>query len=203
VQQVRFFWIWAIAASSLFRRVVAVDISSKRLQAAREISQLVGVTNIDFVRADLTAIPLTEDASDWTHIYNVLPFVSQWEETIEETYRTMKLEAICLFWWADIGVLLYNSLESLLFKRFHRIRQVVKTLFQRMSKDAKLYLDGNVPAFLTVNEVVTAVEKSGLFITWKSWSDPWPPDLKPLFPSRYYGLPFARQILAKKLCHAE
>jgi len=101
---------WAIAAATLNTSVVAIDPDQSRIEFCKELSNSLGLHNIDF-RIGGTADLVGKESFDAVFLFSVLPFVS-WKLEISKIMTILNKGGKLYFNANDYGWMLFNLIKN-------------------------------------------------------------------------------------------
>jgi SAM-dependent methyltransferase len=132
----------ALALAPLVREVVGVDAVPELLAHARRRAQETGVTNVEFVEADLTRLPFENESFDLVGCARVLHHVPHPEYAVSELARALRVggHVLVLDQIAPADPLVAIELD-----RFERARDPTHT---------RLLPDGDVRALFEMNDLI-------------------------------------------------
>jgi SAM-dependent methyltransferase len=186
---------WTLAASRLFGRVIGVEIHRARLRAATAIRDALGVNNVTLA---IEWRPAQLSSVDCILLYNVLPYIANRIETIETLLPSLKPTGRLVVAFHEIGVCPYYFFSGMRSLRLSYVRRafVGPKYFGAARLRGRARFE-STHGWLRTADVMSFFTAHGFHATWTSWDAP-PSSMLPLFPARYCGVPFFREIVFER-----
>lgn len=190
---------WTLAASKLFGRVIGIDIHRPRLRAAVLIRDALEVRNVVF-DSDCLAMNARTAPLDCILFYNVLPFIDNRGETIQELIPFLKPTGRLVVSFNEIGVCPYYFFNGIRYFQRTYIKKAFAVpkyfFFQRFVRARSVF--ESTHGCLRTAQVVSFFQTLGFEASWTSWDTPAHGSQLLLFPHRQFSLPFFREIVFQR-----
>lgn len=101
---------WTVALARLNTNIKAIDVDSKRIKIASEISNRLNIHNIKYLQSSIDSTPFEDNFFDAVFSYSVI-FFTDYIKTFKEISRVLKPGGRFYFCVNDLGWYIYNLID--------------------------------------------------------------------------------------------